>query len=111
MFLDCFYDLLEVEHSLGSVFWQLKVELVHKVDELEHSSWGHLLARQVGAWESRSGWNSSGSDMYLSQHTPRAARLAAGGIVALTTRVCTVSADSPVLRSHELAPNSAASGC
>ena len=37
----------------------------------------------------RSGWTMGGQDMYHNEDTPRAARLAAGGVLALTQRVCT----------------------
>lgn len=56
--------------------------------------------RQVGGWfgslaaakrplgAASQGWTKTGSDMYHSPATPRAARLAAGGVLALTDRVC-----------------------
>lgn len=64
------------------------------VDALEALE--HVQPRQVGAWDgaqrrnewSRDGWSAAGSDMYHSRATPRAARLAAGGVVALAERVC-----------------------
>jgi len=43
-------------------------------------------ARPLGA--ASQGWTRSGTDMYHSSATPRAARLAAGGVLALTERVC-----------------------
>jgi histone deacetylase 4/5 len=55
----------------------------------------HVPARQVGAWYGKEsgtmlhGWSKAGLDMYHSQATPRAARLAAGGVLALTEQVCT----------------------
>lgn len=50
--------------------------------------------RQVGAWYGKQsgamlrGWSKAGLDMYHNESTARAARLAAGGVVALTERVC-----------------------
>ena len=60
----------------------------------------HAPTRQVGGWfgkvaaarrplgESSYGWTKAGSDMYHNPATPRAARMAAGGVLALTEEVC-----------------------
>eukprot|EP00966_Prymnesium_polylepis_P127862 2956849-Prymnesium_polylepis.1 len=54
------------------------------------ASWvgeGHVAHRGAPAFP-RSGWTAGGQDMYHNDHTARAARLAAGGTLALTQRVC-----------------------
>ena len=60
----------------------------------------HAPPRQVGGWfgkiaaaarplgESSHGWTRTGSDLFHNSATPRAARLAAGGVIALTDEVC-----------------------
>ena len=55
---------------------------------------------QNGMPLARSGWSVGGQDMYHNEHTARAARLAAGGVLALTQRVCTgqLSAGFAVVR-------------
>lgn len=66
------------------------VEHCDALDALEHAP-----PRQVGAWYGKQsgamlrGWSKAGLDMYHSEETARAARLAAGGVVALTEAVCT----------------------
>lgn len=42
----------------------------------------------------RYGWAVGGHDMYHSEHTPRAVRLAAGGVLALAQHVCSRELDS-----------------
>ena len=44
-------------------------------------------ARSAG-WYEKHGWSRLGTDMYYSQATPRAARLAAGGVLNLCEEVC-----------------------
>ena len=65
------------------------------LDALEHAA-----PRQMGGWfgsiaaakrplgASSHGWLRSGGDMYHNAATPKAARLAAGGVLALTEQVC-----------------------
>ncbi len=45
----------------------------------------------LGSAAGGQGWLRGGGDMYLTQATPRAARLAAGGVLELTDRVCSGS--------------------
>lgn len=49
---------------------------------------GAWVGEEGGGRITRRGWTLGGGDMYHTPHTPHAARLAAGGVLALTQRVC-----------------------